>query len=49
MKKLMMTFGLVATLLVGSASLFASDCCGCCNGDNAACCKDGCEKCDCCN
>ena len=48
MKKLMMTLGLFATLLVSSVALYAGNCCGCCKSDNAACCKDGCEKCDCC-
>ena len=48
MKNVMMTLGLLATLLVGSISLMAGGgCCGCCKGD-AACCKDGCDSCACC-
>jgi len=47
MKKVIMTLGLFGTLLAGSLSLFAGDGCGCCKGDQA-CCKDGCDKCDCC-
>lgn len=42
MKKVMMTLGLFATLLISSASLFAGD--GCCK-DDAGCCKDGCACC----
>jgi hypothetical protein len=49
MKKVMMTLGLLTTLLAGSISLVAGDkCCGCCKDDNAACCKDGCGDCACC-
>ena len=47
MKKVIMIAGLFGTLLAGSLSLFAGDGCGCCKSD-MACCKDGCEKCDCC-
>ena len=47
MKYGLMTLGLLATLLVGSISLLAGNCCGCCKGD-MACCKSGCETCDCC-
>jgi hypothetical protein len=43
MKKLIMTLGLLATLLAGSMTLFAGD--GCCN--DGKCCKDDCN-CACC-
>jgi hypothetical protein len=44
MKNVMMTLGLLATLLVGSASLFAQHDHGCCGKDDMSCCKDGCCK-----
>jgi hypothetical protein len=47
MKKVIMMVGLFGTLLAGSISLMAGDCCGCCKSE-MACCKDGCDKCDCC-
>ncbi len=48
MKKVTMTLGLLATLLIGSIPLLAGSCCDCCKDKAAACCKAGCEACDCC-
>jgi len=48
MKKVIVMFGLVVTLFVGAASVFAADSCckdmpGCCKTED--CCKDGCACC----
>lgn len=46
MKNLVMTLGLLATLLVGGVSLYADHDHGCCDKQDMSCCKDG--GCGCC-